>query len=98
MRRTLARPQSASVRARSHAAHSGALRTCFRACPLALGALWRASKAPPCVPARTRRILARPESVSVRARSHAVHSGARRTCFRACPLARGAPWRAQKAL
>ena len=42
------------------------------------------------MPARTRRPWHRSDAASVRARSHAALSGARRSCFRACPLARGA--------
>ena len=89
-RRAMACPESASVRSGAHAALMGAARGRPRACPLARGALWRAPRVLQCVPARTRRSLARPESDSVRARWHAAHLGAPRRRFRVCPLARGA--------
>ena len=70
----------------------------LRACPLARGARWRAPKALLCVPVRTQRSWARPEGAPVRARSHAAPSGVPRGCFSACPLVRGAHWRALKAI
>ena len=113
-RPTLAGPEGASVRARSHAALVGAARRRSRACPpvsgpgvprrrfrarpLARGASWRTPKALSCVPARTRRPRARPEGDSVRARPHAAHPGAPRKPYRGCPLARGAHERAPKAI
>ena len=63
------------VRARSHAAHSGASRGRPRACPLARGALWRAPRALLCVPVRAQRSWARPEGAPARARSCAAHPG-----------------------
>ena len=68
--------ESASVRARSHAALSGARRSCFRARPLASGALEAAPTSLPRVPARTRRPWHRSEEACVRARSHAAPSWA----------------------
>ena len=90
-RRSLARPDGASARARSHAALTGALRGRSRACPLARGALWRVPTALLCMPARAPRSLTRRDGAHARASSHAALSGAAGQCFYSCPHARGAP-------
>ena len=91
-------PRGRFVRACSHAAHDGVPRKRFCAFRCARSAHGRGPRAPPCVPARTRRPLACPEGASVRARSYAALTGAPRKQFRARPLARGASWRAPKAI
>ena len=95
-RRTLAYPEGSSVRARTHAAHSGVSRRRFRACSRARGALCRYSESASVRPARTRRTLVRHGGAPVRARSHAAHSGVSRRRFRVRPHARGAHGRGPK--